>query len=84
VAIELADAMPDGWQLWLDWHRQIAPDNEAEIKTLETDRGDYLTYIRVVGRRQEGVKLEEYCWPDTMRSFPQQYTSKPLLRTGEK
>ena len=25
--IELADTMPDGWQLWLDWHRAVAPDN---------------------------------------------------------
>ena len=37
--IDLADTMPDGWQRWLDWHRVIAPDNEAEIKALEADRG---------------------------------------------
>ena len=24
--IELADTMPEGWQLWLDWHRAVAPD----------------------------------------------------------
>jgi hypothetical protein len=29
------------------------------------------------------MKLEEYCWPDTMRSFPSQYASKPLLRSRE-
>jgi hypothetical protein len=34
--------MPDGWQLWLDWHRVIAPDNEAEIKAIEADRGNHL------------------------------------------
>ncbi len=49
--IELADTMPDGWQRWLDWHRVIAPDNAAEIKALEADRGRYIGYVRVVGRR---------------------------------
>ena len=29
------------------------------------------------------VKLEEYCWPDTLRSFPVQYTKRPLLRSQE-
>jgi hypothetical protein len=23
------------------------------------------------------AKLEEYCWPDTLRAFPAQYTPKP-------
>ena len=50
--IEVADTMADGWQRWLDWHRAIAPDNAAEIKALEADRGRYLGYVRVVGRRR--------------------------------
>src|SRR5438067_2218678 len=25
------------------------------------------------------AKLEAYCWPDTLRAFPPQYTKKPLL-----
>ena len=49
--IEVADTMPDGWQRWLDWHRAIAPDNADEIAALEADRGSYLGYVRVVGRR---------------------------------
>lgn len=80
LEITVADQMPDGWQVWLDWHKSAFPDNAAEIKTLEADQGEYLTYVRVAGRRQEGIKLEEYCWPDTMRSAPPQYTKKPLLR----
>ena len=80
LEITLADTMPGGWQVWLDWQKSAFPDNDAEIKTLEADRGDYLAYVRVVGRRQGEVKLEDYCWPDTMRSAPQQYTKKPLLR----
>jgi hypothetical protein len=75
--------MADGWQLWLEWQRLVAPDNVTEIKALETDGGRYLSYIRLVGRRREQVKLEEYCWPDPMRSFPPQYTKKPLLRDGK-
>jgi ubiquinone/menaquinone biosynthesis C-methylase UbiE len=83
VEVELADTMPDGWQFWLDWHKAVAPDNVAEIRALETDSGRYLGYVRLVGRRRGDVKLEDYCWPDTLRSFPPQYTKKPLLRSQD-
>ncbi len=76
--IELADTMPDGWQLWLNWLRLIAPDNEVEIKALEADRGSFLGYVRLVGRRQGQVKLE-----DPIVSLPAQYTKKPLLRSED-
>ena len=75
VDVELADSMLDGWQLWLDWHRVIAPDNRAEIEALEADRGSYLGYVRAVGRRRDNVKLEE-----PIVSIAAQYTRKPLLR----
>ena len=78
--IAVADTMSDGWQVWLDWHRTGFPDNAVEIRTLEADRGQYLGYVRVVGRRRAETKLVDACWPDTMKSFPQQYTKKPLLR----
>ena len=81
--VELADTMPDGWQFWLEWQGAVGPDNRTEIKALEADGGRYLGYVRLVGRHRGQVKLEEYCWPDTMRSFPQQYTKKPLLRGQE-
>ncbi len=80
LEIDVADNMPEGWQRWLDWQYAVAPDNAAEIQALEADAGRNFGYIRVVGRRQSGVKLEEYCWPDTLRFFPTQYTKKPLLR----
>jgi len=76
--IELADTMPDGWQLWLDWHRVVAPDNEAEIKALEADRGSYLGWVRLVGRRRGQTKLL-----DQNVSLPMQYTKKPLLRSEQ-
>ena len=76
--IDLADTMPDGWQVWLDWHRVVAPDNEAEIQALEADRGDYLGYVRFVGRRNAQVELA-----DQIVSVPAHYTKKPLLRRQE-
>jgi ubiquinone/menaquinone biosynthesis C-methylase UbiE len=82
--VAVADTMPDGWQAWLEWHRTGFPDNAVEIRALEADRGRYLGYVRVVGRRRADAKLEDYCWPDTMKSFPPQYTKKPLLRSQER
>jgi SAM-dependent methyltransferase len=76
VEIEMADTMPDGWERRLDWHRTVAPDNEVEIKALEADRGNYLGYVRLVGRRQGKAKLS-----DQIVSLPAQYTRKPLLRS---
>jgi SAM-dependent methyltransferase len=73
--IDLADTMPDGWRVWLDWHRVIAPGNEAEIKALEADRGSYLGYVRLVGRRSGQAQLS-----DPIVSIPAQYDKKPLLR----
>jgi len=83
VDIELADTMLDGWKLWLEWQRAVAPDNHSEIKAVEADAGQWLGYVRVVGRRRPDVKLAEYVWPDSMRSLPVQYEKKPLLRGEE-
>jgi SAM-dependent methyltransferase len=76
--IELADTFPDGWRLWLDWHKVVAPDNAAEINALEADRGDYLGYVRLVGRRRGEAELT-----DPIVSLPTQYTKKPLRRREE-
>lgn len=78
LKVELADSMLDGWQLWLDWHKVIAPDNQVEIAAVQADRGSYLGYVRAVGRRRDTVKLEE-----PIVSIPTQYTKKPLLRSAE-
>jgi SAM-dependent methyltransferase len=76
VDIELADAMPDGWKLWLEWHRNVAPDNRLEIETLEADGGRHLTYNRVVARRRPDARLDE-----PIVSIPMNYCRKPLLRS---
>lgn len=75
VDIEQADTMPDGWQVWLDWHTTAFPDNVTEINALEADRGRYLGYVRLVGRRREGVALV-----DLNPSLPIEYKPAPLLR----
>ena len=56
----------------------VAPENETEIKALEADRGNFLGYVRLVGRRRAEANLEE-----PIVSIPRQYTKKPLLRSEE-
>jgi SAM-dependent methyltransferase len=74
--IALADTLPDGWRLWRDWLKLIAPDNVTEIQTLEADSGSHLGYVRVVGRRKADAPLSE-----PIVSVPMQYVQKPLLRS---
>lgn len=73
--VEVADLMPDGWRLWLDWLRIIASESSSEIGTLEADAGANLGYVRAVGRRRPGLQL-----PEPIVSVPGQYVKKPLLR----
>ena len=73
--VDLADSMPDGWQRWLDWHRVVAPDNAAEIAALEADRGRWLGYVRLIGRRRGQAILS-----DPIESVPAYYSRVPLLR----
>jgi hypothetical protein len=54
------------------------PGNATEIKAPEADAGRYLDYVRVIGRRLPGAKLEEL-----IVSMPAQYTKAPLLRQQE-
>jgi SAM-dependent methyltransferase len=71
--VEVADTMADGGQLWLDWHRVIAPNNAVELAALEADRGQNITYVRAVGRRTN-LKLAE-----PITAVHTQYTKKPLF-----
>ena len=50
VSVENAESMPDGWRLWLDWHRAVAPENATEIDAIEADAGRVLTYVRAIAR----------------------------------
>jgi SAM-dependent methyltransferase len=74
LEVELADTMPDGWRLWLDWQRAVAPGNSTEIAALEADAGRHLAYVRAVGRRTE-LPLE-----DPIAAIPPRYEPHPLLK----
>lgn len=76
VDIDVADTMPDGWRVWLDWHRAVCPDNRTEIDAVEADRGEHIGYVRAVGRRRADAKLDE-----PVVSVPTEYSKQPLLRT---
>ena len=76
--IERADVMPEGWRLWSEWSRTVAPDNTVEFQALEADRGRNLGYVRAVGRRCADVKLDE-----PVVSIPAQYSKLPLLSGGD-
>jgi cyclopropane fatty-acyl-phospholipid synthase-like methyltransferase len=75
VDVQLADDMPEAWQLWLDWQHLVAPDNQTEIEAIEADRGRHMSYVRVVARRRPDVVLDE-----PVVSVPVAYTKTPLLR----
>jgi SAM-dependent methyltransferase len=78
IDVEVGDTMPDGWQFWLDWHKVVAPDNQSEIEALEADRGKFLGYVRLVGRRQGSVKLADH-----IETVTTQYMKMPLLHSRE-
>jgi len=76
--MELADTLPGGWQLWREWQLAVAPGNLPEIQAVEADRGRYLGYIRVVGRRRAGIQLEQ---PIVLVAT--EYAKKSLLRKDQ-
>jgi SAM-dependent methyltransferase len=78
VDVAVADTLPDGWRLWVDWLRLVGPENVTELQALDADAGRYLGYVRVVGRRRPGTRL-----PEHVVSVPTQYARKPLLRGGD-
>jgi cyclopropane fatty-acyl-phospholipid synthase-like methyltransferase len=75
VDVVLADDLAEGWRLWVEWLKLIAAENTTELQALEADAGQYLGYVRAVGRRRAEAKLEE-----PIVSLPANYTRKPLLR----
>ena len=75
VNVELADSMPDGWKLWVEWQNVVAPKNLTEIRAIEGDSGKLMGYIRAVARRRHEAKLDE-----AIQSVPTTYTPQSLLR----
>src|SRR5215471_14837681 len=56
--IELADSMPKGWRLWLQWQEIVAPENHVEIHAVQSDQGSCLGYVRAIGHRRPEAKLD--------------------------
>ncbi len=61
VSIETADRLSDGWQLWAAWERAVhamenpdaaQDDPGPDAKVLLADRGRYMGFLRMVGRRR--------------------------------
>ncbi len=75
LEIDVADTLAHGWQMWRDWQAVVAADNTVEIQAVEADRGRYLGYVRLVGRRRAEARLDE-----PIVSLSSEYTKKPLLR----
>jgi cyclopropane fatty-acyl-phospholipid synthase-like methyltransferase len=82
VEVERPDDMPDAAQIWAHWQRKNSPDNTVEINAVEQDAGRYLSYIRMIARRNAGVELVSYCWPDGSFSLPQAYEPRPIVDSG--
>ena len=57
--IEVADTMPDGWQRWLDWHRQSHSTTGRKSRRSKRTAAGYLGYVRVVGRRRQNALLQD-------------------------
>jgi hypothetical protein len=53
----------------------IAPENLTEIRALDDDAGEWLSYVRVVGRRRAGAASGE-----PILAIPAQYEKKRMLR----
>ena len=78
VDVELADSMPDGWRVWLEWQAVVAPKNFLEIRAIEADAGDHMGYVRVAGRRRRNAKVDAI-----IQSIPTTYVRQPLLRLNK-
>lgn len=57
VEVEVADAMPCGGAVWLQWERATVAAGTnvfpSEIETHEEDAGRFLGFVRMVARRKE-------------------------------
>jgi SAM-dependent methyltransferase len=58
VEVELAETLPDGWKIWLEWKKarlaagDASPSLLLDIQVLEADRGRYMGFIRMIARRK--------------------------------
>lgn len=48
--INVADTMPDGWQVWLDWQRAVAARESQEWFRSVWHSGDLVLHLGITGR----------------------------------
>lgn len=59
VDVVCVETLPDGWSLWLLWKKareaagDTSPGLNSDIQVLETDKGRFMGFLRMVGRRKE-------------------------------
>jgi SAM-dependent methyltransferase len=59
VNVRLADAMTDGWRMYLHWKQALdrtgagRPSTRDDIEVLEADGGRYIGFIRMIGERRQ-------------------------------
>jgi hypothetical protein len=63
---------------WVDWQRVVAPHNTTEIQAVETDRGNYLGYVRLVVHRRAEAMLDE-----PIESVPTEYAKSHCCVTRD-
>lgn len=59
MQIEIADTMPDGWRMYLQWKQTLSAAGvnkwPHDIDVLKADSGRYIGFVRLVGRLREGL-----------------------------
>ena len=57
VEVELGDTLADGWRHWLQWEKAVEAAGTSpfpsDAEVLEADGGEYLGFVRMIGRRSE-------------------------------
>ena len=59
IELEYCEMLPEGWEMWVQWQSFLEeygnrnrPDEEEEFEKIKADKGEYLGFVRIVGRRK--------------------------------
>lgn len=82
VEVALANTLPDGWKYWRDF--EIALERAGKNKfpsvaeALETDRGKYIGFVRLVGNRKKGIDPLNLYDPGLIALMRERLKANPL------
>jgi Cyclopropane fatty acid synthase and related methyltransferases len=55
IDVEISDLLPNGYNIWLHWEKTLKAsgfmERRGDIALLEADKGQYLTFGRIVGKK---------------------------------